>query len=386
MNGYIMKKKLLIIFSLIISGCTGITITQKIVPGSDDWNMAGGNPEQQNISKSVLAPPLNLWWSYDMDGGVGFSGISVSDAIVFVNAQQGELFSFDVSTGNKLGRATFLGKDASSTPLIKGNDIIISFAGDNDYSLASYNLEKADINWRINLGELQTSPVMKNNFIYVGSLNGLEYKVDASTDSVYWKFDAKSQIHSTCCIWEDKVIFGSDNGMIYCINSSDGKLFWKFQTGASVTAAPLANDYKVYVGSYDSNYYCINISDGSLEWKKDMKTKIISGSCLFNNSIVFGGVDENLYSLTSLGGQLNWKFATKGVISSSPLKSGSYIYFTSFDFHVYCANGETGSEVWNYELEGKSKTSPVIWKDYLFVIGDIDIYCFSNKPVPVNNK
>src|SRR5437868_14460779 len=106
---------LLVISScLLIYSCGGINLSQRIVPAEDDWNMAGGNPEQQNNSKSVLVPPLNLIWSYDMDGGGGFSGISVSDAIVFVNSQAGELFSLDVSSGSKIGRLGFLGTDAST--------------------------------------------------------------------------------------------------------------------------------------------------------------------------------------------------------------------------------------------------------------------------------
>jgi outer membrane protein assembly factor BamB len=378
----------LFLFSvLILNSCGGINISQKIIPGEGDWNMAAGNPEQQNVSKSVLLPPLNLMWSYNIDGGVGYSGISVADAIVFVNAQPGELFSLDISSGGKIGKLGFLGKEASSTPLIMGNNIIVSYAGDNDYSLASYSIEKGEVNWRINLGYLQTSPILSGGFIYAGSLNGNEYKVNPETDSIYWKFDTKSQIHSTCCITNNKVIFGADNGSIYCLNSSDGSMAWTFKTGASVFATPLAYDNKVYVGSYDSSYYCINIADGSVVWKNNMKTKILGGSTLYNGDIVFGGVDGYLYSLNASDGRLNWKFFTKGVISSSPLTSGKYIYFTSYDFYVYCIDGEKGSMVWNYELEGKSKTSPVIWKDYLFVIGDVDVYCFSDKtPVQNGNK
>ena len=104
-------------------------------------------------------------------------------------------------------------------------------------------------------------------------------------------------------------------------------------------------------------------------------------------SVVFGGIDGNLYSLNASDGVLNWKFSTGSVITASPLVSGRNIYFTSFDFFVRILEGDTGKELWKYELEGKSKTSPVIWHDYLFVIGDVDIYCFNNKLVaPTESK
>lgn len=73
---------LALLCGLLLYSCGGINLSQRIVPAADDWNMAGGNAEQQNNSKTVLEPPLNLMWSYGLEGGVGYSGISAADAVV----------------------------------------------------------------------------------------------------------------------------------------------------------------------------------------------------------------------------------------------------------------------------------------------------------------
>ncbi len=39
---------IIILISLILYSCGGINLSQRIVPAADDWNMAGGNAEQQN--------------------------------------------------------------------------------------------------------------------------------------------------------------------------------------------------------------------------------------------------------------------------------------------------------------------------------------------------
>lgn len=367
--------------SLLIYGCTGISLHDKIVNSEGDWLMAGGSAKHQNVSQFVLEPPLDLKWDYDVDAGVGYSAIAVSDAVVFVNSLAGDMLSFDITGGNKLGRLTFLGKDAATNPLVIDNDVILSFAGDKDYSLLSYNLETGLTNWRINLGYLQTSPVPKDNFVYIGSLNGNFYKVNIKTDSIYWQYSTKSQIHSTCAIENDKAVFGSDNGNIYCLNTGDGSLAWKLNTGAPVFATPLINDGKVFIGSFDTNYYCINIADGSVKWKKNLGTKITAGTALYNKTdIIFGGINGVLYSLKADDGSLNWQNTTKGSIVSSPLCSGNNIYFTSYDYNLYCIESLTGKELWKYTLDGKSKTSPVIWKDFLIVAADKVVYCFTKKP------
>jgi outer membrane protein assembly factor BamB len=342
--------------------------------------VAGGSAKHENVSSYRLEPPLEKKWDFDIDAGVGYSAIAISDAVVFVNNLAGELISFDISTANKLGSYKSLGKEANSTPLIMGNSIILSFAGDRNSSLASYNVETGDVNWTINLGQLETSPVQKDGFVYVGSLQGYLYKVDAKSDSIYWKFDAKAEIHSTCAIDSNDVIFGADNGSLYCVDVADGKLVWETIARAPIVATPTIWGNKIFVGSYDSMFYCINIADGSVAWEKNMSTKILGGSAIYHNEdIVFGGVNGVLYSLKMSDGSLNWKFVSYATISSSPLVSGNNIYFSSYDFHLYCLDGKAGNELWNYEMEGKSKTSPVIWRDYLIVAADKVVYCFTKK-------
>jgi len=364
---------------LLAAGCSGINLSRGIVPRENDWIMTGGTSEQHNIAKSIVNPPLEAVWSYNLDAGIGFSALSVSDEVLFVNNLQGEMYGIDISSGGKIGQINFLGKDANSTPLIMGNDVIVTFAGDTKYSIASYSLVGAEINWRKKLGDIQTSPIMKDGYIYTGTLGGKFYKLDKN-GKIIWFFKAGSPIHSTCAVSGDKAVFGTDKGNIFCINTSDGSKKWEFKAGAPVFASPLAFEDKIFIGSDDSNYVCIDINTGSKIWSQNLKTKIFSGSTLFNSSaVIFGGVDGNLYSLNIKDGSVNWKFHSYGVITASPITSGSNVYFSSYDRKIYCINGNDGKELWSYEMEGKGKTSPVIWKNFLFTADDQNVICFTHK-------
>jgi eukaryotic-like serine/threonine-protein kinase len=363
---------------ILVSGCTGINLSRAIIPDSEDWIMAGGSPEQQNIAKSVLNPPLELVWSYNLDAGIGYSAFAVSDEVLFVNNLQGEMYGLDISSGGKVGHINFLGKDASTTPLVLGNEVIVTFAGDNKYSIASYNMLGAEINWRKRLGDIQTSPVLKDDFIYTGNLGGKFYKLDRN-GKIIWFFKAGSPIHSTCAVAGGKVVFGSDKGKIFCLSTDDGSKLWEYKTNAPVFCTPLAFEDKIFIGSDDSNYICLDINSGNKIWSQNMKTKIFSGSALFNSdAVVFGGVNGNLYSLNVKDGSVNWTFRSYGVITGSPVVSGSNIYFASYDRNIYCVNGSNGGKLWSYEMEGKGKTSPVIWKNFLFAADDQNVICFTH--------
>ena len=374
------KEKIFFIILLlaVVSGCTGVHLTQQIVPDPMDWTMCGGVPEQQNAAKSVVEPPLELVWSYNIDAGLGYSVISVSDGIVFVNDLQGEMYSIDISSGGKIGQINFLGKDANTTPLLDGNDVYVTFAGGNDYSILCYSLLNGAVKWRRDVGYIQTSPILKDDYIYTGALNGRFYKF-SKAGRIEWRYKTGSSIHSTCAISGDKAVFGDDNGYVHCIGIKEGKSLWKYKTEESVVTTPLLYDNKVFAGSYDSNYYCIDLNSGSKIWSKNLETKLFTGSTLFNDStVIFGGINGNLYCLNVADGSLRWKFHTEGVITSTPMTSGKYVYFTSWDRNVYCVNGNNGQSLWKYEMEGKGKTSPVIWKDMLFTANDVELLCFKH--------
>ncbi|MCX7877989.1 MAG: PQQ-binding-like beta-propeller repeat protein [Ignavibacteria bacterium] len=344
-----------------------------------DWLMCGGNIYQNNVSAYILNPPLYLWWEYNLDGGTGKNSITVADAVVFVNAMQGYLYSIDISSGGKIGSLNFLGKDAQTAPVILGNELILAFAGDKRYSLISYDVKNSLIKWRKHYGDIQSSPIYYNGNIFFGNLLGKFYKVDVSNGKMLWKFESRSLINSSCAISDSLVVFGNAKGTVFCLNLENGKLLWEFQTNGAVYCNAMIDDRVVYIGSEDSVYYALNLTDGSVLWKYNTGSKIISGSGVFNNSVIFGCVDGSVYSLNKASGGLNWKFSCRGVITASPCISGDVLYITSFDSYLYCLSASSGDLLWSYRLENKSRTTPVVWKNYLFVTADNILYCFSDK-------
>lgn len=368
-----------ILLSILLISCSGVKLSQKIVLSEGDWCMSGNSPEQKNIANIELSPPLYKMWEYDIEAGVGYGGISVADAVVFVNSLAGELFSFDISTGSKLGTLKFLGKDAGTVPLVLGNDIVFTFAGDDKYSAASYNLLEGRLNWQKNYGYIQTSPVYKDGYIYFGTVSGNMVKIVDSTGLSLWKFYCSEPIHTTCAVSGNSLVFGTDKGSFICLNTDKGTENWRLRLNSPVYSIPMIHNETVYFGCDDSNYYAVNLSSGSVKWAMNVKTKIISGSTLFNDSLaVFAGINGTVYALNANNGNLIWDFVTNGTITASPVTSGKYIYITSFDSHIYCLDGSSGTMLWNYEFENKSRTSPVIWKNYLFTSADRSVFCFSN--------
>jgi outer membrane protein assembly factor BamB len=374
-----MLKRIIFFAVIIFSSCSGIKVSKDIIISEGDWIMAGGSPEQTNASAYELSPPLELMWDYNLDGGSGKNSITVSDAVVFVTTMPGEMYSIDISSGGKIGKLNFLGKDAQTAPVILGNDVILSYAGDKKYSLCLYDMKNSLIKWHRYYGDIQGSPVLKGEYIYFGDLLGRFYKVRVRDGAMIWKFESGSVINSSSAVAEESVVFGNSAGKVSCLNLNDGSLKWLFETQGPVYSSPMIYGNNVYIGSEDSFMYCLSLGNGTQVWKTNLNSKIISGSALSGSNVITGCVDGNIYSVNSESGEINWKFASGGAIVSSPVVSGRFIYFTSLDAGLYCISTENGDLLWSYRLENKSRTTPVIWRNYLFTVGDKILYCFRGK-------
>lgn len=378
----IIKLSLLILFSVAIFSCSSVSIEKLVeINENEDWLMIGGNPEKTNISKSPsdLTPPFELYWQYDVDGGLAKNSLSATDAILFVNTLNGEFYSLDISSGKSLGRASTLGKASFSTPLVFNNNVIIASSGNKQSNIFSYNLVLGTIKWQRNVKWVESSPVMVNENIYVSNTIGELYRLNARTGTIIWKSKTGnylSSFYTSPTVYNEKIYLGSNDGLMYAFESDHGKELWNFKADASIFCDAAVYNGKIFFGSDDRNFYCIDTL-GQLKWKKNLNTKFLSSPTFYKDMVIITGIDGNVYSLNSSDGELNWKFSTFGVISASPLLHQDKIFIGSYDKNFYCLNADDGKELWKYKCEGRIHTSAIVWKDFIFVASDDKyVYCF----------
>ncbi len=382
-------------FTVCFYSCASLSIDKSVeVNKNEDWLFIGGDIEKKNISKSKedLQPPFKLYWQYDVDGGLSKSCLSVSDAILFVSTLNGEFYAIDVLSGKSLGRNSTLGKSSFSTPVIFGNNIIITSSGDSRSKIFNYSLITGLPRWEKKIGWIEASPIMLDDDIITSSVTGLLYRINVRTGNVKWTTrpdDRKKfygSFYTSPTILNDLVLAGNDDFNMYAFDTAKGRERWKYKTDGSIFCDASVSGGKIYFGSDDKNFYCLD-SLGKLVWKKDMKTKFLSSSTFYKNLVIISGVDGRIYALDINTGDIKWSYSTKGAISASPLLQDDKIFIGSYDTFFYCLNAEDGRELWKYQCEGRIKTSAVIWKDFIFTASDEKyVYCFSNREMKKNSS
>lgn len=124
--------------------------------------------------------------------------------------------------------------------------------------LTTSDLSKLKLKWAFNLGdvtEARSQPVIVGSRVFIGSMTGALYALDAGTGCTRWAFRSVSGIRSGISVGESKgaaaVFFGDTGANVYALNVQTGELIWKARPvdhfAALATATPRYYNGVVYL-------------------------------------------------------------------------------------------------------------------------------------------
>jgi len=346
---------------------------QLLLPQKSDhnWIMYGGDKERKNFSSDILKLPLDSLWEYDAEAGFGSSAATAIGDILFVGNLRGEVHAINFTTGKNVGFFDF-GSAIVGTPLIDREMMYVALANDGE-GLVAYNLRTAKVIWRSAIGNIESSPLLVGNKIYITTLEGKLVCIEKEKGTNLWTFEISGNrkmrsIHSSPASDGNVIVFGCDNGSLYAVGINDGKLRWSAKTRASILASPSIQEGKVFIGSTDSTFYAFDIRTGKQLWTQALSGKINSSQAVANKHVYIATINRTIYCLAEDDGSIMWKINTNGVINSAPLVSGTTVYIGGLDKTLYALDSRSGKIIWQFKTGGRIKTMPVIFHKHLFIL------------------
>ena len=359
-----------------LASCSYIQIEKSFHVRADDWQMYGGGQSRSNVARTIIQPPLTKLWEYS--AGAGFSGYSVAivDSTLFIGTLIGEVHLVDPVTGKKIGTTDF-GTAVIGTPIPDEDVLYVPLARD-EMNLVAYNVRLGKYEWQQRVGDIETSPLLQDDKLFVTTLKGALLCVRKSTGEKIWTFTVpasgrSSMVHSSPASDGRAVFFGADNGSLYAVDINDGKLLWQITTGGAVMASPSVTEGKVFFGSLDKSFYACDAAAGTVAWKRSLDASIVSGQAIDQRHVYVGTTAGAFYCLNKDDGTVLWRYDAKSVFNAAPLLTGDVLYAGCTDRTLYAFQANTGEVLWKFNAEGRIKTMPVAWKEYLIVLTEDDV-------------
>lgn len=181
------------------------------------------------------------------------------------------------------------------------------------------------LNWDRFLGErieVEMEPVIVEDYLFIGLMNGKMYALDKDTGKTIWIYDTHMGITDSPSAFSIngmlKLFFGSTNGSVYCLDAQNGELIWEFKTGGPIMSSPSIEKDTLYIGSLDKNFYALDMDSGSLLWSFPTNapistTSAIGQTSLSKGKIIYFSNGENTAFALDDAGNLIWKYQMAGV-------------------------------------------------------------------------
>jgi outer membrane protein assembly factor BamB len=259
--------------------------------------------------------------------------------------------------------------------------------------------------WRFRTeGPVQSSPVIADGRVYVGSDDGTLFCVDAARGQELWRYTTQDVVEAPPLVVDDAVVVGSHDGSVYCLDAANGELRWRIETGgriagsANLAMTPDGAPF-VVVPSHDANLYALRLDDGEALWTYATQNYVNATPAIRDGEAVFGGCDEKLHvvgledgrgrhapidsyvgagaallfghaylptqggvlhAFDLSGGRSTWRFARESApMLASPAVQNRRVYVGCHDGNLYCLDASNGEELWRYSAGGAINSSPV---------------------------
>jgi outer membrane protein assembly factor BamB len=242
---------------------------------------------------------------------------------------------------------------------------------------------------------LKSSPVVVGGIVYVGSLDGYMYALDANDGNIIWTYQTLGQIQSSPAVSDGAVYFTAQeptSGALYKLDANTGNLLWKqelpyeyqFTGGEEMMGSPSVANGMVFASSDLRSYYGVNATNGNFLWNftDPQAMEFIVSSPIYVNGQVYIIDKFSITSLNATTGNTIWSFYTGDETYVSPSYADGKLYVSTSERHIYILDANNkGAKIGNATTPSSSWSSPTIANDRLYIgCNDWNLYCYTNNP------
>jgi len=140
------------------------------------------------------------------------------------------------------------------------------------------------------------SPAFDGKRIYVPTLGGRVFCVEAASSKVVWQQSvADASFFASPAVAGDRVLVGGRDRMVRCLAAADGKPLWRYKTRGKVDSSPVVVGDRVFFGSDDGRLYAVALATGKLVWSFPAGSPITASPAVGAGCLVIGTDDGAIY-------------------------------------------------------------------------------------------
>lgn len=291
---------------------------------------------------------------------------------------------------SRISDIVWSGTGWTGSPVVDENFVYI---GSQDSYFYCLHRDSGKLKWKYKAGAMfKSSPALFAGRIFAGNVDNHLYCLNAETGRVLWKYNTGNDLDSSAAIHNNRIYIGSESGYVFCFDPVDGHIVWRtFLDGlegepgsCGVESTPACWNGRIYATNYTGEIFCLRESDGAILWK-NITGDDTDASCVISDGIVYtASEDKNPYvhAFDALSGKKIWQFGGKktGGFWATPAVSDGKIFAGDNRGVMWCLDSKTGKEIWSHKVKASIWSSPsVVDEKVIFGSYDANLYVVNSK-------
>jgi outer membrane protein assembly factor BamB len=177
----------------------------------------------------------------------------------------------------------------------------------------------------------RAQPVIAAGRVFIGSIEGGAYAIDASTGQTLWSAAMPGGTFSSAAVSGGVVVFVTLRGLVIGLNVTNGTEAWRYDSGYAITGAPCIDSGRVYAANHRGDVMALDAATGSLSWKTRLPAPV-EGDIAADTSVVYVPAENMyVYALSATGGQITAQRRVWGQSfqSTNPVVFNGKVWVTS---------------------------------------------------------
>src|SRR3954452_2908151 len=303
-----------------------------------------------------LRPPFTTVWTRKLHHLIEFPPVLASRN-AYVGVSNGTFAAVDTQTG-KVAWRTDLERCIAASPTLGSRVVYVplmdpfpcppSHRSEAPGFVVALDADTGRELWRFQAGIVESSPLVVDGLLYVGSWDKKMYAVDVDTHKVVWSVSTGDAVKGGAAYLGGTIYFASYDNKVYAVDARTGKLRWAASGTANFYATPTIAYGRVFVGNTDGRVYAFGAQSGHLLWAKATGGFVYSSAAVWHRRVYVGSYSKRFYALDAGSGDVVWSFPTSHAVSGAPTVLEGVVYFSTLGGKTYGLDADTGKKLFEF--------------------------------------